>query len=68
MSSHTKSDHFFGKYLKNDAPVISYKEKNSSRKTQKDYRGFHTGKDVQPVIPCSFCLGLLARGLQNIIS
>lgn len=26
MSSDTKSDHFFAKYLKNDAPIISYKE------------------------------------------
>ena len=41
MSSHTKSDHFFAKYLKNDAPVISYKERKTRQgKYKRTTEGF----------------------------
>lgn len=46
MSSYTKSDHFSPNILRTMHHLFLIRKENSSAKIQKDYRGFHTGKDV----------------------
>ena len=55
MSSHTKSDHFFAKYLKNDAPVISYKERKTRQgKYKRTTEGFTPVKMYTACHPLQF--------------